>query len=105
MTRYTHPNPLRNEPEAQQRRGAQDLTALVAQALAAGNATVKAVTAQDVRENADHNAKARSNKARTAARRGAEVRAAQQREAARRKAAANPQPATSGGSLTPAAAR
>jgi hypothetical protein len=87
MTRYTHPNPLRNEPEAQQRRGAQDLSALVAQALAAGKATVTPVTGQEVRENADHNAKARSKKCRAAARRGAEVRAAQQREAARRKEA------------------
>lgn len=88
MTRYTHPNPLRNEPEAQARRGAQDLSALVAQALAAGKATVTPVTGHDVRENAERNRKALAKKRRHAGIRGAEVRAAQQREAARRKEAA-----------------
>lgn len=83
--RYTHPNPLRNEPEAQQRRSAQDLSALVAQALAKGEASVKPVTGQDVRDNAERNRKALAKKRSRAGIRGAEVRAAQQREAARRK--------------------
>ncbi|WP_376959685.1 hypothetical protein ABNQ39_07180 [Azospirillum sp. A26] len=86
--RYTHPNPLRNEPEAQERRGAQDLSALVAQALAKGEASVKPVTGQDVRENAERNRKAQAKKLRPRSIRGAEVRAAQLREAARRKEAA-----------------
>ncbi|MBP2302555.1 hypothetical protein [Azospirillum picis] len=88
MTRYTHPNPLRSDKEARQHHGAQDLSALVAQALAAGEATVKPVTAQDLRDSAERNAAALSKKRRAAARRGAEVRAAQKREAARRKEAA-----------------
>lgn len=69
MMRHTHPNPLRNETEAQQRRGAQDLSALVAEAVANG-AVIHRPDAAELRDLAEQRAAALSATNKKRGRRG-----------------------------------